>query len=204
MSEACMRIYKAKDNHNGYGYYHKIENELSYFRKIRSFKDAVKFAAHPVDQYTKKSIYDHQDHIVNRKMRDAAKCLTTRRSLAKLRACANFDAILDHVTLKTAHIRGLDELYFYDVALRIGAKRGKYPDKVYLHRGTKDGAENLGLKDKFKVRKIRPPRNFTLRFKKSKLTLKYIDDKTLFSSSVQSLEFFHIECFLCVFANDSI
>jgi hypothetical protein len=40
---------------------------------------------------------------------------------------------------------GLGELYFYDTALRIGAKLGVLPQAVYLHAGTRAGATTLGL-----------------------------------------------------------
>ena len=43
------------------------------------------------------------------------------------------------------HIWKNPELYCYDTALRIGAKLGLKPDKVYLHRGTRVDARRLGL-----------------------------------------------------------
>jgi hypothetical protein len=42
-------------------------------------------------------------------------------------------------------VRGLGELYYYDTALRIGASLRLMPRRVYLHRGTRDGAHALGL-----------------------------------------------------------
>jgi hypothetical protein len=37
-------------------------------------------------------------------------------------------------------IHGLGELYVYDTSLRIGAKLNLFPDRVYLHAGTRLGA----------------------------------------------------------------
>jgi hypothetical protein len=42
-------------------------------------------------------------------------------------------------------VSGLGELWAYDTALRLGAHLGHLPARVYLHRGTRKGAENLGL-----------------------------------------------------------
>lgn len=42
-------------------------------------------------------------------------------------------------------VSGSDELYVYDTTLRIGAKLGLLPKKVYLHAGTRVGAKALGF-----------------------------------------------------------
>jgi hypothetical protein len=42
-------------------------------------------------------------------------------------------------------IPGIGELAVYDTALRIGARLGLEPAKVYLHAGTRAGAKALGL-----------------------------------------------------------
>lgn len=42
-------------------------------------------------------------------------------------------------------LHGIGELTVYDTALRIGAKLGLLPKKVYLHAGTRAGARALGL-----------------------------------------------------------
>jgi len=43
-------------------------------------------------------------------------------------------------------IPGLGELYVYDTTLRIGAKLNLFPDKVYLHAGTRLRERALGLR----------------------------------------------------------
>ncbi len=36
-------------------------------------------------------------------------------------------------------------MYWYDTVFRIGISMGVYPQNVYLHRGTRDGAKALGI-----------------------------------------------------------
>ena len=42
-------------------------------------------------------------------------------------------------------VAGIGALYRYDTAFRIGAYRGLFPTRVYLHAGTRKGARALGL-----------------------------------------------------------
>ena len=43
------------------------------------------------------------------------------------------------------HLNGIGELFIYDAAVCVGAKLGLKPNRVYLHRGTPDGAIALGF-----------------------------------------------------------
>jgi hypothetical protein len=45
----------------------------------------------------------------------------------------------------TKPIKGLGELYAYDTAYFIGAHLDLTPEKVYLHAGTRKGAQALGF-----------------------------------------------------------
>jgi hypothetical protein len=45
--------------------------------------------------------------------------------------------------IESCKVKGIGELTCYDTANRIGCKIGVYPDKIYLHAGTKIGAEKL-------------------------------------------------------------
>jgi hypothetical protein len=73
----------------------------------------------------------------------------TQRVLLKhsheIRACRSkgFDA-LHELVRELLHIRGASEMYWYDTAFRIGISLNVYPQKVYLHRGTRAGAKALG------------------------------------------------------------
>ena len=48
-----------------------------------------------------------------------------------------------HKVVSRCKVRGIGKLCIYDTADRIGAFLGIRPDKIYLHAGTKDGAEKL-------------------------------------------------------------
>lgn len=57
--------------------------------------------------------------------------------------CRTFDELLG--ISENSTIDGIGPLTEYDIAFRYGRQIGIYPDKVYLHAGTKIGAKNLGI-----------------------------------------------------------
>jgi hypothetical protein len=59
--------------------------------------------------------------------------------------CRSFDALHDRVLESCKHLDRIGGLYCYDVAHRIGQSLRLEPCKVYLHRGTREGARRLGL-----------------------------------------------------------
>lgn len=85
--------------------------------------------------------HSHQHRIRGEDLAEAR-----RRLLAvDLASAKNFDELHD---LVAATVRGIwknPELTIYDIAHRIGAHLGLAPERVYLHRGTRDGARALGL-----------------------------------------------------------
>jgi len=54
-----------------------------------------------------------------------------------------FDALYEQVLKDFKKIHGLGELATYDISCRIGARYRLTPSVIYLHRGTRAGAENL-------------------------------------------------------------
>jgi hypothetical protein len=68
--------------------------------------------------------------------------------------CQDFDELHDLLERLLAPITGIGELYVYDTALRIGAKLDMLPTKVYLHAGTRIGAQALGFHSKTKVLEV--------------------------------------------------
>lgn len=48
-------------------------------------------------------------------------------------------------TLETLKIDGIGDLTIYDTATMIGCPNGVYPEVVYLHAGTANGAKALGI-----------------------------------------------------------
>ncbi len=78
----------------------------------------------------------------------------SRRVLSKMRArllavnfesCRSFHELYERVEEAIGSIHGVGDLAVYDTALRIGARLRLKPDRVYLHRGTRQGARALGL-----------------------------------------------------------
>jgi hypothetical protein len=58
----------------------------------------------------------------------------------KLSNAANFDALHKLVDSEIGSIKGIGALTVYDISHRIGAHWGKAPELVYLHAGTRVGA----------------------------------------------------------------
>lgn len=57
--------------------------------------------------------------------------------------CRTFDELLE--ISENSSVKGIGPLAEYDIAFRYGRQTGIYPDKVYLHAGTREGAKELGI-----------------------------------------------------------
>ncbi len=66
------------------------------------------------------------------------------RSL-KVADVADFEQLFQRVQKAIGSIRGIGDLAVYDAALRIGARLGKLPERVYLQCGARVGARALGI-----------------------------------------------------------
>ncbi len=116
--------------------------ELASFKIEATLADAVERAALAEDELGYR--YDHQRLIRRVAIPRARVALLS--AIDAIRACATFE---DLHNLIRDRVRGIyrlmhAELYWYDTPLRIGAKRELPPsDKVYLHRGTRQGARAL-------------------------------------------------------------
>lgn len=62
-----------------------------------------------------------------------------------LEACKAFDALLEGVERAILPIPGLNDVYAYDTATRIGAYLNIWPKHVYLYTSTRTGAKQLGI-----------------------------------------------------------
>jgi hypothetical protein len=62
-----------------------------------------------------------------------------------LRNQSDFNALLNMIYMTLNGVDHLNEMYWYDTALRIGAYLEKLPDHIYLHCGTRDGAIALEI-----------------------------------------------------------
>ena len=113
--------------------------ELRYFAVQRSLTDAVRRAASCELPGGKR--HPHQRRIPARSLAEARR----RLLVADLRSASDFDDLHEMVGELIGGIRRVGELTVYDIALRVGAKLGLAPERVYLHRGTRHGARELGL-----------------------------------------------------------
>jgi hypothetical protein len=68
-----------------------------------------------------------------------------RKITSRLIDVGKFDALHETIRLALLNVQGIGELADYDISHRIGAWLRLQPTEVYLHRGTRKGAEILGL-----------------------------------------------------------
>lgn len=98
----------------------------------------------------------------------------------EVKKCNDFESLYDlFFNNKTA---GIGILTVYDISLRVGQNHGIYPDKVYLHAGTREGALYSGLIKKYD--------------KRNKLTMSEVSAKHSWLKDVQP---YLIEDFLCIY-----
>jgi hypothetical protein len=87
--------------------------------------------------------HDHQRRIHPSALEESKRRLLT--NVPRLRSCETFDELHDLINGIIRPIPKIGELAVYDTALRIGARFGLEPEKVYVHAGTRDGAWALGF-----------------------------------------------------------
>lgn len=63
----------------------------------------------------------------------------------RMESCSSFEELFDTVRETIGGIWGVGELMVYDTANRLGAYFGLEPEAIYLHRGTREGAEAIGI-----------------------------------------------------------
>jgi hypothetical protein len=119
----------------------RAQAELDSFRSEATLEAAVRRAALAMDSDGKR--YSHQRRLKIEDLERAAARLSQRASV--IANATNFAQLVDAVKTSVGHFAGLGKLYIYDTALRIGAKKGTLPTRIYLHAGTHDGARKLGI-----------------------------------------------------------
>lgn len=119
----------------------EARQELRYFANLSSLELVVTAAALATDAGGKR--LDHQRRLTQASLRRAKDNLLA--ALPKIEKCKSFHRLHEMVEQILAGIQGLGELYVYDTSLRIGVFLDLWPQKVYLHRGTRKGAKALGF-----------------------------------------------------------
>lgn len=167
--EALVAKYRAEDGP-------RLQKRLNYFHGLKSFSMVIEHAALAKEpDWSEYEKHPHQWRLEEANLETVAKELL--RHASKLRACRSFDDVFQIV--EGARVPKFGDLAVYDTALRIAAKLGHRPTKVYLHAGTRDGCKALGL----------PFREKTL-------------DPQVFQRPIQALRPHEIEDFVCIYKDD--
>jgi hypothetical protein len=119
----------------------RAEAELAWFVRQPTLRETIRCAALAVNSCGKR--YSHQRRIKREAIAQAHSILSGAKP--RIKKCADFASLFRLIEAALEDVPGIGELYIYDTSLRIGAKLGILPEKVYLHAGTRTGARNLGL-----------------------------------------------------------
>jgi len=135
-------------------YIHKIrpkaKAELGWFRQQPTLSAAIEYAALATNSRGKR--YSHQRRLRKATLEKARHVLLhNSKAIAQSRSFDDLFALIDKML---GPISGIGELYVYDTSLRVGAKLGLLPEKVYLHAGTRVGAQTLGADHKAKTLEV--------------------------------------------------
>ena len=117
------------------------EDELRYYADQPTLRDAVHAAGLARSAGGRR--HPHQHRLPEALLRECASLLEAE--LPAIRRARSFEELHGVVKAAIGDLRGVGELMVYDTALRIGAKLGVEPRRVFLHAGVRDGARNLGL-----------------------------------------------------------
>ena len=123
--------------------YHRDDgvDELDFYRAMPTVPEAITRAARAHTSHGGK--HPHQWRIPCDVLREFGRRLSRRERA--LQEAPSFDELHQVVQEAGRLIRRIGELAVYDTALRIGAKLDLPPTQVYLHRGTRDGAAEIGI-----------------------------------------------------------
>ncbi len=119
----------------------KEKAELAFVRGQPNLEKAIEVAA--LCRTSRGKRHPHQTRIPAAVLSEARERLLQVQS--GLSACRTFDALFRMIRETLTPVRGIGEATNYDIAQRIGAFLGLAPERVYLHAGTRKGAQALGL-----------------------------------------------------------
>jgi hypothetical protein len=115
--------------------------ELRYFQVLRTDEEALSCAA--LAELPSGKRHPHQRRIPRAALEESRRRLLENLSL--LRRAATFDELFDLIDALIRPIPKIGELAVYDMALRLGARFRLEPEKVYIHAGTRGGAQVIGF-----------------------------------------------------------
>lgn len=153
------------------------DNELDYYKHLPTLSDTIDKATKALFKEGNK--LEHQWRINDKILAHVAKNLKKREK--EIRESTSFERIYEIVNDES--ILGFGDLAKYDTTLRIASKLYIQPAKVYLHRGTKDGAKAIGIN----VRK------------KRYLEVHELPKAFLDAIDAQIINVLHVEDILCIY-----
>jgi hypothetical protein len=118
----------------------RVDEELDHYKGEKSFFDVIGQASWFENCDGRK--HPHQHRIKTIAIRDLSVALSDFDEAA-LQKLVSFDELHDFIKREAGCIPGIGELAVYDTATRIGSYLGLYPKYVYLHCGTREGAQNI-------------------------------------------------------------
>jgi hypothetical protein len=131
--DTIIRLYKVTFGKNP-------DSCIEYAKNQKHLADAIRVSTLSINENGKR--HNHQYRIPQMVLELWYDSLM--RNLKKIQKSISFDELLSQ--LQVSKIKGIGTLTIYDTATRIGAYMNLYPDKVYLHAGTLEGAKKI-LKD---------------------------------------------------------
>ncbi|MGP8049679.1 MAG: hypothetical protein ACLPYB_03630 [Desulfobaccales bacterium] len=117
----------------------RLLHELKWFREQPDLKATIECAALAIN--CKGERCPHQRRLKKVDLEHAKDALLKR--LEEIKKVKSFDDLFLLIQGLLKDIKGIGELYIYDTSLRIGARLDLFPTKVYLHAGTRVGAQAL-------------------------------------------------------------
>jgi hypothetical protein len=120
----------------------RAQAEMGWFLRQPMLGDAIKNAALARNSRGKR--YSHQRRIKRAAIQEALSILSNESH--RIERSRTFAELFELINTALEDIPGIGELHVYDTSLRIGAKLNLFPEKVYLHAGTRLGARALGLR----------------------------------------------------------
>lgn len=115
----------------------KADNHLIFCESQDTLENAIYFAATATDGKNKR--HGHQRRLTKNVLNKYADNLLKRKR--EIRKANNFDAL--YKIASDCANKGIGKLTIYDTAHRVGKFLNISPDKIYLHAGTKLGAQKL-------------------------------------------------------------
>ena len=159
--------------------YKKLKKEhpdlhIEYCLQQNSLEDTIKIAAQSVNHLNK--IHPHQHRVGRKKLNKFANELVNH--VSEFEKANNFDNVYNIISKVNMH--GIGALTCYDTALRICSKisykNNFFPDKIYLHAGTRIGAKKLIGNKKLKGKQFIYKNDLPDVLKNSELTPSELED----------------------------